>query len=372
MTSRGRVLGSLRVVALIAPLAGCGLHGKPEVERKGQAAHAVVAARAAPERGAREAAALEEVVAPGIVEPWGGQAELAPQEPGWIARIATAEGEQVEAGQLLAVLEDGAQRHALELARAELAEAEASAARLERGATAEELRQAEADRAAADARAHLARGDAVRTRSLHAQQVVADAEAERADAEAQARGAGAERAEARLAELRRGARPEDRAAARARVAAARARVGVAEASLGRRRVLAPAAGTVLLSRFHAGEFYGAGAGPLFLLGRLDRLQLRLEVDEIDASAIEVGARCAITSDAGERLGEGVVRRLAPRMGRRGLSIESPTARADVRVREVFVELPAGSGLVPGQRVWGHAPRAVEARGGIARTAPTAG
>jgi hypothetical protein len=41
------------------------------------------------------------------------------------------------------------------------------------------------------------------------------------------------------------------------------------------------------------------------------------------------------------------------MGRRGLAIESPTARADVRVREVFVEAAATSTLVPGQRVWGH-------------------
>jgi hypothetical protein len=43
------------------------------------------------------------------------------------------------------------------------------------------------------------------------------------------------------------------------------------------------------------------------------------------------------------------------MGRRGLAIESPTARADVRVREVFVEAPTPSSslLIPGQRVWGH-------------------
>jgi multidrug resistance efflux pump len=156
--------------------------------------------------------------------------------------------------------------------------------------------------------------------------------------------------------MKRGARVEDRAAVRARAAAARARLRLAEASLARRRVLAPSAGTVLLSRFHPGEFYGVGAGPLFVLGDLSRLQVRLEVDEIDAQAIERGAPCVLYSDGGARLAEGTVARLAPKMGRRALPLESPTSRADVRVREVFVEIPAASKVIPGQRVWGHTRR----------------
>ncbi|HEY6105396.1 MAG TPA: HlyD family efflux transporter periplasmic adaptor subunit, partial [Anaeromyxobacteraceae bacterium] len=160
-------------------------------------------------------------------------------------------------------------------------------------------------------------------------------------------------------------------AARARAAAARARLGVAEAALARRQVVAPAAGTVLTSRFHPGEFYNVGAGPLMVLGDTSRLQVRLEVDEIDAPAVSGGAACALYSDAGARLAEGTVFRIAPRMGRKGLPIESPTARQDVRVREAFVEVPASSGLIPGQRVWGHVSRpAVAAQG--ARRPPAAG
>lgn len=367
MTSRRSRGMWIAALALAAPLAGCGLHGKPTIERKAGAAApstgAAAAGRAAPApaRAAAEGVAPEAVVAPGIVEPWGGQIDLAAQESGWIARIAVKEGQVVEAGQLLATLEDGAQAHSVELARAELGEAEAALARIERGATPEELRQARADREAADARGELARSQAARTAALHAQRIVPDSEADRAAAESRAQTALAERAEARLRELERGARAEDRSAARARLAAARARLQVAEANLARRRVLAPAAGTVLQSRFHAGEFYGAGAGPLFVLGDVSRLQVRLEVDEIDAHEMEPGSGCVLTSDAGARVAEGTILRLAPRMGRRALSIESPTARSDVRVREVFVEIPAASKLVPGQRVWGHAPRAASAR-----------
>ena len=45
--------------------------------------------------------------------------------------------------------------------------------------------------------------------------------------------------------------------------------------------------------------------------------------------------------------------MAPRMGRWGLPLESPTFRSDIRVREVFVEVPTSSYLLPNQRVWGH-------------------
>jgi multidrug efflux pump subunit AcrA (membrane-fusion protein) len=196
-------------LALAAPLAGCGLHGKPRIERKAGASVApaalAVAARSAASKPVSPAVPEPDaVVSPGIVEPWGGEADLSAQEPGWMAQIAVKEGEVVQAGQLLATLEDGAQRRSVDLARADLAEAEAALARIENGATPEELRQAEADGAAAAARGSLARSAAARTTRLHAQGAVPDSEVERATAESQAATALAERAEARLQELKRG------------------------------------------------------------------------------------------------------------------------------------------------------------------------
>jgi multidrug efflux pump subunit AcrA (membrane-fusion protein) len=361
--TKGRGSWTWIAVVALASLAGCGLHGKPKVERRSApaAASAARAHAAPPSPAPAEAPEPDTVVSPGIVEPWGGEVELSAQEPGWIARIAVKEGDAVEAGQLLATLEDAAQRRSVDLAGADLAEAEAALARIEHGPTAEELRQARAEHAAAEARGDLARSAAARTARLHERGAVPDSEADRSQAESRALAAEAERAEARLAELERGARVEDKRAARARVEAARARLELAQANLARRRIVAPGAGTVLLSRFHAGEFYGVGAGPLVVLGDMSRLQVRLEVDEIDAQSLEGGAPCRLYSDAGVRLADGAIVRLAPKMGRRALAIESPTARSDVRVREVFVEIPATSKLVPGQRVWGHASRAATAR-----------
>jgi len=371
MTSSRTMWTWTAVLALAAPLSGCGLHGKPAVERK--AAPAAGSSAPAPAAAPAATGAVEPgtVVAPGIVEAWGGETQLSAQESGWIAQVVAKEGDAVREGQLLATLDDSAQRRSVELARADLAEAEAALLRLERGATAEELRQAQADHAAAAARAELARSQAARTARLGEGGFVAAAETERATAEARAEAALAEKAEARLQELRRGARAEDRDAARARAAAARARLRLAEANLARRQIVAPGAGTVLVGRSHPGEFYNAGAGPLFVLGDTTRLQVRLEVDEIDSSAVNGGAACALYSDAGARLGDGAVFRIAPRMGRKGLPIESPTARQDVRVREVFVEIPAAAGLIPGQRVWGHVSRPAVARE-TSRRQPSAG
>jgi multidrug efflux pump subunit AcrA (membrane-fusion protein) len=346
-------LQSIALLALAGTLLGCGLHGKPAVARKAPAALRAPITAGQP---SSEDVAPDTVVSPGVVEPWGAQVDLAAQESGWIAQIPAQEGDVVQAGQLLATLEDGAERHAVELARGELAEAEAALAKLEWGSTVEEIQQAQADSDAAVARQGFASAVAARTARLYEEGLVADNEVDRTGADAKAQSAQAERAAARLRELENGARPEDKDAARAKVATAQARLRLAESNLARRRVVAPADGTILLSRFHSGEFYNAAAGPLFVLGDLSRLQVRMEVDEIDALAVAGGASCAVYSDAGVRLTTGEVVRLAPKMGRRGLPLESPTARADVRVREVFVEIPASANLVPGQRVWGHMAR----------------
>jgi multidrug efflux pump subunit AcrA (membrane-fusion protein) len=327
-------------------LAGCGLHGRPTVSRKSASTTDALAASA-------ELARPFRVVAPGIVEPWGGEVALSPDESGQIAEILVEEGQRVEAGQRLAVLEDSAQRAAVEVALADVNEAEAALARLLHGATPEELRRARAEADADDARAAFARTNADRMSQLEQDHAVPRADAQRAVSDAQAQLAIAQASAARLGSVTVGARVEDRAAARARLAAARARLRAAEASLSRRRVLAPRGATILLARFHVGEFFAPGGPPLFVLGDLSRLRVRLEVDEIDAMRLGDQAPCALYGDDSVHLADGEVLRSAPKMGRRGLSIESPTARADVRIREVFIAVPATDALIPGLRVWGY-------------------
>jgi multidrug resistance efflux pump len=336
--------------ALGAQSSGCDVvrrfHGKPIVARR---VSNDLVATGAPSTLSEP----ERVIAPGIVEPRGGEIAVSARESGWIARMRVTEGQRVEAQQPLVALDDEAQRAAVAMAEADLAEAEAAASRVMHGNTAEELQQGRAEAEASQARAELAQRDAERAVLLGAKGATSSAEVERARVEARAQTALARKASARVAELERGPRGEDRGAARYRLAAIRARLELARGNLERRHVLAPAAGKVLLSRFHVGEFFGVGGAPLLVIGDTSQLQVRLEVDEIDALRVRPGQPCPIYGDSERKIADGTVARVAPRMGRRGLALESPTARADVRVREVFVDVAASDALLPGRRVWGH-------------------
>ena len=354
MTRRAALVGGLALVT-----AACGLHQSPVVERKATSPGTMPSANAADANAAvgGNSPAAAAFTAPGIVEPTDGATELAAAEGGRLAVLSVREGAVVTRGQLLATLDDATQRNELALAEADVGAAEAANARVVSGATDGERREAIADSTAAAAKLRFALATARRHTALWTDSVTTASEMERATSEAGTAAADLDRVAARLATVRIGARPEVRAESVARLAMARARRDIARAALARRRVTAPKDGTILLSRFHAGEYYEPNSGPLFVLGDLRALQVRLEVDEADAPDVTKGAQCVLKLDDGVVVGSGVITRIAPRMGRRGLPSEVPTARADLRVREVFVAVKAGTRLVPGQRVWGEAPRA---------------
>jgi len=291
------------------------------------------------------------VVAPGVVEPWGEEVRVAAKEAGWVAEIRVREGQRVEAGETLARLDDAAQAAGVSLAIADVAEQEALLRRARQGSTAEELAEARAERDAAAARAERARSDAARSSRLMGEGLVARAEGERAVKDAVAEAAAAAAREARYAAVVRGTRSEDLAAAARRLDAARARLQAAQAALRRRVVAAPMAGTVLWSRYRVGELYAAGSQALFVLGDVSRLQVRVDVDEIDAQRVAVDAPVTIRAEGSPGQAQGRVVWLSPKMGRKNLLVETPTARNDVRIREVLVETAAGPQLLPGARVW---------------------
>jgi len=331
---------AVAVLALLALGPSTGCHHRGPVKAARRASPAAVA-------GPLSTA----VVAPGVVEPWGEEVRVGAKEAGWIAEIRVREGQRVEAGEVLARLDDSSQAAGVTLASAEVAELEALLERARHGSTAEELRQARADWDAAAARAERARSDAARFSRLMEVGLVARAEGERALKDAEAEAAAAASLEARYEAAVRGTRPEDLAAAARRLEAARARLQAAQAALTRRVIAAPMEGTVLWSRYRAGEFYTAGSQALFVLGDVSRLQVRVDVDEIDAQRVAVGALATIRVEGSAERTQGRVVSLSPRMGRKNLLVETPTARNDVRIREVLVETPAARPLLPGSRVW---------------------
>jgi len=140
---------------------------------------------------------------------------------------------------------------------------------------------------------------------------------------------------------------EARAAeATAEVAAAEAEVAALRTEISRCTVVAPIDGTVLQSRIRPGEFAAAGAGsggPLMLLGNLNPLHLRVDIDEHEAWRIRPGnrARAHVRGNAAISHPLAFVRIepfVVPKRSLTGDSIE----RVDTRVLQVIYRIePAG-------------------------------
>jgi HlyD family secretion protein len=100
--------------------------------------------------------------------------------------------------------------------------------------------------------------------------------------------------------------------AEARLAPARAAIQAGETKIARSRVTAPVDGEILKLNVRAGEFAAAGITPepLLLLGGVEPMHLRVDVDEQEAWRVEPGAK------AGEDRSHGVkVRRERPKTAR---------------------------------------------------------
>jgi HlyD family secretion protein len=275
------------------------------------------------------------------------EAEVSFKIPGRVTERLVSEGETVEAGQIVAILDDSELVREASLRRAEVAAAEAVLAELEAGSRPEEIAQAEAavaqaqarlaeleagsrpeEVATAEAAVERARADAVRWESeferisrLHEEGVVSAQlldsvrssrdmageqlraaeqqlhlvrEGPRKEQIAQAR-ASLEQARAQLSLVRAGPRREQIAQARARLEQARQALAAAETRVGYTVVASPLSGIVLSDNIEPGEFVSAGT-PVVTVAELDNVWLRAFVNETDLGRVKVGQTARISTD----------------------------------------------------------------------------
>jgi RND family efflux transporter MFP subunit len=214
---------------------------------------------------------------------------------GRVQKIAVKEGDRVEAGQLLAQIDDADQKSALATAklRALAAEARAQAARANFGE---------------------ARAQASRDRKLAERGVVAVAIAADKESRAQA-----------LAETLK--------AADAEVRAAQAEAASLALNQQHMTITAPSAGTVIAARAVVGELVGPQTGALVELAAESALVVETTVPEGKLTRVQVGAPCEIQLDAfaGKRW-RGRATQIGSRVNR---------AQASVTVKVEFVDAPDG-------------------------------
>jgi len=298
---------------------------------------------------------VREVVAPGLIEPTADQVALGFETSGRVVEVSVEEGDRVEAGQLLARLDDRLARAQLARAEAALAGAEAKKDLAFHGARPAEIRAAEADAEAARAQARDRDSTRRRNEKLLEGGAISKAEADGALHASDAARASAAAAEARLDVVKSGERSEVRRDALAAVAAAEADLEHARTLLAQTELRAPRTGVVLRRMVEPGEQIATTPPKVVLtLADVDRLRLRAEVDEADVGRVAVGQSAFVTADAyGSRRFPAHVVRVMRELGRKTVRLDDPHAKADTRVLEVILELDDAAELPLGLRMDAH-------------------
>ena len=310
----------------------------------GAAAWVLLGSGPAPQATAPAVAASTPAEPPGVgalgrVEPASRIRKLS--QPGGFAitrveRLLVAEGDRVEAGQLLAELSDAAQKDAaVAQAEASLAEARASLAKTRAGGRPSEIAAQRARIESLLAQEAIARREAERAERLVPSGAGAFAAADRNRAAAAARAAERAEAEAQLETLSR-PRPEDVALAEAQLAAAEAQAARARADAALSRVRAPIAGTVL--RVYARPGDQIGTDGLLDLADLDRMDVVADVYETDLPRLRLGAPAeVIVPGEAQRFGA-TVREIGWQVRRTVQAGTDPVAAVDARTVEVRLAL----------------------------------
>ena len=239
------------------------------------------------------------------------EVRVAAEVGGRLVALTVAEGDRLQAGDIVARVDT--RDVELEIARAE-AEREAAEAQLrllEAGARPEDVRQAqaqidvlEAEIAAIDAELVAATADRERFESL----LAADAGSRKQRDDAAARvnvlqeRTRALREQMRageqvVARLESGARTEEIDAARARVAVVDAQIAVLRKRIDDATVVAPAGGIVTQTLVEQGEIV-APAMPLFVVTDIDRAWANLFVPEPAVPRLTIGQAALVFTDAG--------------------------------------------------------------------------
>jgi HlyD family secretion protein len=229
---------------------------------------------------------------------------------GQLREIRFDRGDVIDEGALIAVLDDTAELPILLAREADLARARANAALVYAGPRVEEVRStmAELDGARAalrEARANLDRHRNLPEQAATARSLVSELDAAYAQSKAQVR-----MLQQRLKQMRKGARPEELAAADAAVTAAEAAVDAEKERLALYSLQSSERVTVLDVPVRVGEVVAAGA-TVITVADTTHPYVDVFVPQQDLSGLQVGIPAKVRVDAEANAFKGEIEHIAP-------------------------------------------------------------
>ena len=226
----------------------------------------------------------------GIVEAGTRNIAVAAPVAGVVEKVFVRVAQRVQAGEFLFVLDDRRERSVLAVKEKAWAEAGARLARLQEAPRKEEIPPARARVQEAEALLEDLRLQLKAAEGIGDPRAISREDLNKRRYAVQAAEARLTQARTNLELLTAGTWKADLEVARAEVERAAAEVRAARVEIERLTVRAPVAGHVLQVNIRPGEFAAVGpaAQPLLLLGDLDRLQVRVDIDENDAWRFQPG------------------------------------------------------------------------------------
>lgn len=223
------------------------------------------------------------------------ETDLGFKVPGKIAAIYFEEGDEIQAGEVVAELESQDWRRELDAARASLAAARANLAKLEKGYRVQEVAQAQAAVARGQADYDEKAKDYWRMQNLFERGVVPASTRDKARAAYLMAKESLHQAREHYDLQKKGFRKEDIETARAEFRQAQASLELAETRLGYTTITSPVTGVVLARPVEPGHVAAVGTTVL-TLGDLDHAYFEGYIPETELARVHYGQKAVVTTD----------------------------------------------------------------------------
>lgn len=276
----------------------------------------------------------------GYVEPASEIRRLAFKHPGILGEYKVQMGQQVKAGDTLAVQQNSEEKTAVTVAESQLLAAQADLKKILAGINPYEIEAKKNAQRFASLDADYARRKLERIDRLRSGKFASEDEQDLANTQARLRQADSQRLVAETRYLTNFVRDVDKQAAQAQVTVAEARLEAAKQRLAETMLISPIDGTVLEYILRVGEStYSAGSPePALLLGNLAKLRVRAEVDENYALALREGQKATLFGRGlGEKEIPAHVTLVKKIMGKKTVFAKTATERKDIDVIQAFIE-----------------------------------
>ena len=276
----------------------------------------------------------------GYVEPVGEIRRLSFKHPGILGKYNVEIGQDVKAGDTLAIQQNNEEQAAFAVAESQLVAAKADLEKVLAGINPYEIEAKKNAQRVSILDAEYARRKLERIEKLRHNKFASEDERDLAETEAKLKRAESQRLIAETRYLTNFVRDVDKQVAKAQVAVAEAQLETAKQRLAETFLTAPINGTIVEKLLRVGEstFAVGSPEPALLLGDLSKLRVRAEIDENYALYLKEGQKAVIFGRGlGEKQVPAHVALVKKVMGKKTVFAKTATERKDIDVIQAFIE-----------------------------------